>query len=544
MVTSKKARRGTAAQPRLALTALDTVAQSRARGWRRCPVLSREGALVTSMHVCALLHGLRWIALAVGGVCPDLDAQNPRAWDRVEVAEQEGEQKDDRTRTASHLWFFGTAAATENALSESAAENTSVDDEDDFGFEIPMVPGPGPIPESYPSDDEDLDYIDSSELPDGGSGVDSDSEVPSAASPPGVDDFVADAGSSSSTAVAAPADWDRPLVPGQATRAGRKRRVYDTQYGCDLCGKVVTEAERADSELAMGTNCQTRSSRLTVTMENASLSEPQGDSDHQDGNPDELSEPEAQADTPSSQVANARSPRWQSWQDRYLAVAADQTRPFLLTPSEREDGWNRTAEVLLRDSRAVSPRSIIDRTGSACKNRFMKLMKEHKKGETASRMKTGAVEQISDHLKLMTDLQAIMDDHVDTAKESSTKLKQKADLEEKAGKELRDAAMKQGQRKRNRAPLLPSEHHNRTQSSDDENSDRRNDEDTRRLKDARRHADRQHDELLHAQNQTLGVLLGLTKEVKGMREDNRAARDGGEGSRTTQILAELVAKKF
>jgi hypothetical protein len=71
-------------------------------------------------------------------------------------------------------------------------------------------------------------------------------------------------------------------------------------------------------------------------------------------------------------------------------------------------------------------------------------------------MKTGAVEQISDHLKvsftwfprftahsfqLMTDLQAIMDDHVDTAKESSTKLKQKADLEEKAGKELRDAAM-------------------------------------------------------------------------------------------------------
>lgn len=125
------------------------------------------------------------------------------------------------------------------------------DDEDDFGFEIPMVPGPGPIPESYPSDDEDLDYIDSSELPDGGSGVDSDSEVPSAASPPGVDDFVADARSSSSTAVAAPADWDRPLVPGQATRAGRKRRVYDTQYGCDLCGKVVTEAERADSELAV-----------------------------------------------------------------------------------------------------------------------------------------------------------------------------------------------------------------------------------------------------------------------------------------------------
>ncbi|KAJ6554087.1 hypothetical protein B0H10DRAFT_1967992 [Mycena sp. CBHHK59/15] len=70
--------------------------------------------------------------------------------------------------------------------------------------------------ELYPSDDEDLDYIDGSELPDSGSGVDSDSEVPPAASPPGVDAFVADAGSSSSTVVAAPADWDRPLVPGQS----------------------------------------------------------------------------------------------------------------------------------------------------------------------------------------------------------------------------------------------------------------------------------------------------------------------------------------
>ncbi|KAJ7806205.1 hypothetical protein B0H14DRAFT_3484265 [Mycena olivaceomarginata] len=159
MVTSKKARRGTAAQPRLALTALDTVAQSRARGWRRGSTEKKK-----NQHVCALLHGLRWIALAVGGVCPDLDA-NPRAWDRVEVAEQEGEQKDDRTRTASTL-------------------PPIQDDEDDSG-EIPMVPAPGPIPESYPSDDEDLDYIDSSELPDGGSGVDSDSEVPSAASPPG-----------------------------------------------------------------------------------------------------------------------------------------------------------------------------------------------------------------------------------------------------------------------------------------------------------------------------------------------------------------------
>ncbi|KAJ6537948.1 hypothetical protein B0H19DRAFT_1270327 [Mycena capillaripes] len=300
-----------------------------------------------------------------------------------------------------------------------------------------------------------------------------------------------------------------------------------------------------------------------------------------DPTPD-LSDLEAPA---NAQAVRARSPRWQSWQDRYLVQAVDQTRPFLLDASEREGGWNETAAVLLRDSHTAGPRSIVDRTGSACKNRFMKLMKEHKKGETELRMKTGAVEEISDHIKLLTALQAIMDDHAELAKESSSQSKKKADMEQKAGKELRDAAMKglarseglidvsqldgasvrekQGQRKRARRPLSPAKHHNRAQSSDDASSDvellpkrrrnnqaihdvlqRRNDEDTKRLRDARKHHDQQHNELLHAQNETLHVLLNLTNEIKGLREDNRARRDAGESSRTTELLVELVAKKF
>jgi hypothetical protein len=112
---------------------------------------------------------------------------------------------------------------------------------------------------------------------------------------------------------------------------------------------------------------------------------------------------------------NTRSPHWMPWQDRYLAQAVDQVRPFLLPLAEREEGWNRTAEVLLQDSRAVGERSTIDRSGSACKNRFMRMMKDHKvrygalqlhshltcfqKGETESRMKTGAVEEVSAHIK-------------------------------------------------------------------------------------------------------------------------------------------------
>ncbi|KAJ6559566.1 hypothetical protein B0H19DRAFT_1260274 [Mycena capillaripes] len=314
-------------------------------------------------------------------------------------------------------------------------------------------------------------------------------------------------------------------------------------------------------------------------MSSSSEDEAAGEEDN-DPTPD-LSDLEAPA---NSQAARARSPRWQSWQDRYLVQAVDQTRPFLLDPSEREEGWNETAAVLLRDSRAVGPRSIVDRTGSACKNRFMKLMKEHKKGETESRMKTGAVEEISGHIKLMTALQAIMDDHAELAKESSSQSK-KADMEEKAGKELRDAAMKglarseglidvsqldsasvrekQGQRKRARRPLSPAKHQNRARSSDDASSDveplpkrrrknqaihdvlqHRNDEDAKRLKDARKHSDQQHNELLRTQNETLHVLVNLTNEIKGLREDNRARRDVGESSRTTELLAELVAKKF
>jgi hypothetical protein len=42
----------------------------------------------------------------------------------------------------------------------------------------------------------------------------------------------------------------------------------------------------------------------------------------------------------------------------------------------------------------------------------------------------------------MTNLQAIMDNHHGSAKENSVKSKRKADLKDKAGEELRDAAMK------------------------------------------------------------------------------------------------------
>lgn len=113
--------------------------------------------------------------------------------------------------------------------------------------------------------------------------------------------------------------------------------------------------------------------------------------------------------------------------------------------------------------------------------------------------------------------------------------------------------------RRGRPPLSPSKHHNRPRFSDD-NSDiepppkrrrrnvihdvleRRNEVDTQRLNDARIRADQQHNELLNAQNATLGAIVDLTKETKGLREDTRASR-AGETSRTAEILAGIVAQR-
>ncbi|KAJ7307916.1 hypothetical protein DFH08DRAFT_975300 [Mycena albidolilacea] len=315
----------------------------------------------------------------------------------------------------------------------------------------------------------------------------------------------------------------------------------------------------------------------------SSSPESQGGSDQHSSDPTPVPSDDEQPHARSSQAKNARSPHWQSWEDRYLAQAVDETRPFLLPPSERKAGWNRTADVLYRNSCAAGPRFTSERSGSACKNRFMKLMKEHKKGETESRMKTGAVEEISEHIKLMTELQAIMDDHNDSAKKFSGKSKQKSAIEAKAGQELWDAAMmglarreglidvseldgssireKQGQRKRRR-PLLPSNHQNRTCSLEGNDSEvepppkrrrrstiqdvlqQRNEEDCKRLKEARMRADRQHGDLLHAQNATLNAITNPTNEIKGFCEDNPATRDAADSSRTTEILAQLVTKKF
>lgn len=121
-------------------------------------------------------------------------------------------------------------------------------------------------------------------------------------------------------------------------------------------------------------------------------------------------------------------------------------------------------------------------------------------------------------------------------------------------------------RRRARRPLSHSTHQNLAPSSDDseESSDiepppkrrrgrnqtvqdvlqQRNRMDDRRLKAARERANQQHADVLHTQNRTLDAILSLTTEIKGLREDNRTARDARDSSRTSELLAEIVSKKF
>ncbi|KAJ7669936.1 hypothetical protein DFH06DRAFT_1179602 [Mycena polygramma] len=124
-------------------------------------------------------------------------------------------------------------------------EKSNPSDDDEFGYEIPTVAAPGPIPQSYPPDDDldayELEYADGSELrPAERAAIldcaDTDSELLPADTPPGSGDFVADN-----------AHVDEDVIQMPTTRSGRKRRVYETESGLCDCGVAVDESEREDS---------------------------------------------------------------------------------------------------------------------------------------------------------------------------------------------------------------------------------------------------------------------------------------------------------
>ncbi|KIJ46689.1 hypothetical protein M422DRAFT_29193 [Sphaerobolus stellatus SS14] len=143
----------------------------------------------------------------------------------------------------------------------------------------------------------------------------------------------------------------------------------------------------------------------------------------------------------TKQSQNARSPRWQPWQDRFLAAEVLKLRPFLEPRSLAQEAWDKLAEEMRIDSLKMGSGSEVKRTGSACRARFTKLLEAHRKEETKSLQKTGTNEEIDEHIRNMTEIVSLIDVNDADRVVRSSKTKQKESAERTAALELRDAAM-------------------------------------------------------------------------------------------------------
>jgi hypothetical protein len=80
----------------------------------------------------------------------------------------------------------------------------------------------------------------------------------------------------------------------------------------------------------------------------------------------------------SQQARNAHSSHWQPWQDRLLITQIDADRPFLAPRRERRGRWDQLSRSLALAAVRSGPRSLLERTGEACRARFNILKKKYK----------------------------------------------------------------------------------------------------------------------------------------------------------------------
>ncbi|RXW12560.1 hypothetical protein EST38_g13292 [Candolleomyces aberdarensis] len=133
------------------------------------------------------------------------------------------------------------------------------------------------------------------------------------------------------------------------------------------------------------------------------------------------------------------------WQDRLLAQEVYKLQPFDNEHGKAtQEAWSNLAQQLAKDNEQTGDgaSSKIERTGEACKARFLKLLDFQCKEETASKQKTGTDEEVTSHIQVMTELLQLWDNHLVAKQSKKMQEKQKISWETKASLELRDAAMK------------------------------------------------------------------------------------------------------
>ncbi|THU76939.1 hypothetical protein K435DRAFT_812937 [Dendrothele bispora CBS 962.96] len=268
----------------------------------------------------------------------------------------------------------------------------------------------------------------------------------------------------------------------------------------------------------------------------------------------------------AQQSRNARAPNWKPWQDRYLVQMVDKLRPFEAGRHETSKAWDNLSIALKAESSKKGPKSTVDRTGTACRSRFLLLVKFHEQEQTRSKQKTGTNEEVDEHVRLMDDL---VEQVRESKLEGKNKTQKKDDTEKQAGLEIRDAAMKslvprenltdiagedapirerQGQRKRRRSSSVVSDKENesspkkRHRNKIDEVIKRRNKDDEKRLEEARECEEKRHKESIEVQTQMVGVLQNLNTSINEMRQESREShlKDTEAQGQQSQILASLA----
>lgn len=85
-------------------------------------------------------------------------------------------------------------------------------------------------------------------------------------------------------------------------------------------------------------------------------------------------------DNSSATTARPRTgaSRWLPWQDRFLAQEVYKLRPFSAGKGKEGEAWDNLAEDLRKDSERQGQKSLISRTGMACRARMKKLLDVHR----------------------------------------------------------------------------------------------------------------------------------------------------------------------
>ncbi|TDL14162.1 hypothetical protein BD410DRAFT_846289 [Rickenella mellea] len=159
--------------------------------------------------------------------------------------------------------------------------------------------------------------------------------------------------------------------------------------------------------------------------------------------------------SPPTPPTNSTSPEVQSSEDSTTSCTPTPFSDWAATPGHRaliarvlalgthRPVYGQTAQAW--DELATAVQQITDgkvsKSGKSCQERFKKLVAAHRREESRSLQKTGTNEEVTEHIKNLTDIVTYLDDRKLEDTQCTESGKKKQDEEIKAGEEMRRSAM-------------------------------------------------------------------------------------------------------